>query len=84
MKLGETLNATMKREVLEETGYVVKEHRNSQQPYTTELIQPDDFHYIILTSVFELVSEQEPSEIGIEKQWFATEKSDTDCSHIDS
>jgi ADP-ribose pyrophosphatase len=77
IELGETLQETAEREILEETGIVIK----ARKPiYTFDLIERDDagrirFHYIVVDLEGEYVSgEPQGSDDALEARWFTWEE----------
>ncbi len=77
IELGETLQETAEREILEETGIVIK----ARKPiYTFDLIERDDagrirFHYIVVDLEGEYVSgEPQGSDDALEARWLTWEE----------
>ena len=76
VELGETLQETAEREILEETGIVIE----AQKPaYAFDLIERDDlgkirFHYIVVDLMAEYISgEPLGADDALEARWFSSE-----------
>ena len=76
VKLGETLQEAVEREILEETGLRVK----AKDPaYTFDFIERDDenriqFHYVIIDLIADLIGGKlRPSDDAVDARWFSPE-----------
>ena len=80
VKLGETLQQAAEREILEETGVIIK----AREPaYTFESIQRDEagairFHYVIIDLNADYVKgEPKPNDDALDARWFSPDELQT-------